>query len=288
VSAAATPRRAGVPVQGVGVGLRAPHYREFLARRPPVDWLEVHSENYFGDGGWDLHVLDELRADYPMSLHGVGLGLGSTSGWDEGHVGRLRRLVDRIEPALVSEHLCWAATDQQHFNDLLPLPLTEEALRLVCERVDALQAALAHRILLENVSSSLRYRCDAFAEAQFMREVAARTACGLLLDVNNLYVNQCNHGESARAAIAELSPDSVAELHLAGHLVTEDAVIDHHGDRVAAPVWELYRAALQRFGPRPTLIEWDTDIPQLEVLLEEATKARAVLEAFAGENRHEV
>jgi uncharacterized protein (UPF0276 family) len=267
----------------VGIGLRAPHYREFLARRPPVDWLEVHSENYFGDGGWDLHVLQALRADYPVSLHGVGLGLGSARGCDDRHVERLSRLVRRIEPALVSEHLCWSASVDQHFNDLLPLPLTEESLRLVCERTDALQTALAREVLVENVSSSLRYRADVYAEAQFLCELAARTGCGVLLDVNNLFVNQCNHGESALAAMTELNPGCVRELHLAGHRVTPDAVIDHHGDRVAEPVWALYRAALRRFGPCATLIEWDTDIPALDVLLEEAATARAACASVAEE-----
>ena len=272
-----------VSMRGVGIGLRAPHYREFLSRRPPVDWLEVHSENYFGDGGWDLHVLQELRADYPVSLHGVGLGLGSARRHDPQHLERLVRLVRRIEPTLVSEHLCWSATADQHFNDLLPLPLTEEALRVVCERTDALQTALGREVLVENVSSGLRYNADVYAEAQFLRELAARSGCGVLLDVNNLYVNQCNHGESALAAMAELNPRSVREIHLAGHLVTPDAVIVHHGDRVADPVWDLYRAALRRVGPCATLIEWDTDIPALDVLLEEATKARAAGASVAEE-----
>ena len=272
-------------LQGVGVGLRAPHYREFLSRRPAADWLEVHSENYFGDGGWDLHVLQELRKDYPVSLHGVGLGLGSARGYDERHVERLIRLAARIEPALISEHLCWSATADQHLNDLLPLPLTGEALRLVCERIDSLQTALGREVLVENVSSSLRYVSDVFAEAQFIREIASRTGCGVLLDVNNLFVNQCNHGESALAAMEQLSPGSVREIHLAGHLVTPDTVIDHHGDRVAEPVWELYRRALRRFGACATLIEWDTDIPALDVLLEEAAKARVACALVAEESR---
>ena len=270
-------------IHGVGIGLRAPHFREFLSYRPPVDWLEVHSENYFGDGGWDLHVLQQLRADYPISLHGVGVGLGSARGYDDQHVERLVRLVRRIEPALVSEHLCWSATADQHVNDLLPLALTDEALRLLCERVDALQTALGREVLVENVSSSLRYVSDVFAEAQFLHELAASTGCGILLDVNNLFVNQCNHGESALAAMAALRRGGVHEIHLAGHLVTPDAVIDHHGDRVAEPVWDLYRAALRCFGPCPTLIEWDTDIPALHVLLEEATKASAICAAVTEE-----
>jgi uncharacterized protein (UPF0276 family) len=262
---------------GVGVGLRAPHYRDFLERRPRVDWIEVHSENYFGNGGWDLHVLDTLRADYPVSLHGVGLGLGSARGFSRTHLERLRRLADRIDPALISEHLCWSAVADRHLNDLLPLPLTQEALELVCERVDKAQQALARSILLENVSAGLRYKADALGETQFLAEVARRTSCGVLLDVNNLYVNERNHAEDALAAMAALPPACVGEMHLAGHLVTEDTVIDHHGAHVAPPVWELYGAALRRFGAVSTLIEWDTDIPALEVLLDEADTARRII-----------
>jgi hypothetical protein len=254
---------------GAGIGLRACHTREFLTDRPPTDWLEVHSENYFCDGGWDLHVLETLRADYPISLHGVGLGLGSARGFDPNHRARLCRLAQRIEPALVSEHLCWGAVAER---------LTSTALTLVCERVDALQGALGRQVLLENVSTSLRFVADRMSETQFLAEAARRTGCAILLDVNNLYVNQCNHGEDALAALADLAPGTIAEIHLAGHLVTPDAVIDHHGDRVAEPVWRLYDAALQRFGPVSTLIEWDTDIPQLSVLLAEADRARCFLQ----------
>jgi hypothetical protein len=259
------------------VGLRACHAREFLADRPRADWLEVHSENYFGAGGWDLYVLETLSADYPLSLHGVGLGLGSAQGYDPDHVERLRRLVKRFQPALVSEHLCWSAVADRHLNDLLPMPLTLEAMALVCERVDALQTILGRQVLLENVSATLRYVVDAMSETQFLAAVARRTGCGILLDVNNLYVNQCNHGEDALAALDDLVPGSIGEIHLAGHLITPDAVIDHHGDRVAEPVWRLYEAALDRFGPVSTLIEWDTDIPALSVLLGEADRARDYL-----------
>lgn len=259
---------------GFGIGLRAQHYREFLERRPRVDWLEVHTENYLAPGGWDAHVLENLRRDYPVSLHGVGLGIGSARGFREEHLQRIRELVLRTEPALVSEHLCWGAVDDRHLNDLLPMPLTREALAMVCERVDLIQETLGRRILLENVSAYLRYRGDAMSEAEFLAEVATRTGCGILLDINNLYVNQCNHAEDAMAAIEAIPPHAVGEMHLAGHLVTPDAVIDHHGDRVARAVWDLYAKALERFGPVSTLIEWDTDIPALEVLLDEAHRAR--------------
>lgn len=183
------------PKLGVGVGLRAPHYREFLERRPQIGWLEVHTENYLDAGGWDAHVLQLLRRDYSISLHGVGLGIGSARGFSERHLARVREVVQRIEPALVSEHLCWGTVGDRHLNDLLPLPLTRAALDLVCERVECIQEALGRRILLENVSTYLRYREDAMSEAEFLAIVAARTGCGILLDVNNLYVNLRNHGE---------------------------------------------------------------------------------------------
>ncbi|WP_426110804.1 DUF692 family multinuclear iron-containing protein [Massilia sp. PWRC2] len=265
---------------GVGVGLRAPHYREFLqAPQRAVDWLEVHAENYLHLSGWDGHVLQRLRRDYPVSLHGVGLGLGSVHGFSSAHLERLRRLAGRIEPVLISEHLSWSALAEQQLCDLLPLPLARSAFDLLVCRIDQVQQALGRTILLENVSTYVRYHADAMSEAQFLAELARRTGCGVLLDLNNLYVNQCNHGEDALSAIAtlaRLAPGAVAEIHLAGHLVTPVALVDHHGAPVCAAVWELYGAALRAFGPTPTLIEWDTDIPALSVLLAEADKARAL------------
>ena len=269
-------RSQAFPTLGIGVGLRAPHYRAFLAQRPVVDWLEVHTENYVDAGGWDAHVLAQLRCHYPISLHGVGLGIGSANGFSDVHLQRVKDVVERIEPALISEHLCWGAVGDRHLNDLLPLPLTIEALDLVCQRVDQIQHFLGRRILLENVSTYVRYREDMMSESVFLAAVAARTGCGVLLDINNLYVNQCNHQEDALTAMQALAPHMVGEMHLAGHLVTADAVIDHHGARVADPVWALYERAVQRFGCVSTLIEWDTDIPALEVLLDEANRARTI------------
>jgi uncharacterized protein (UPF0276 family) len=266
------------PIQALaGVGLRAAHYRDFLARRPQVGWLEVHTENYLQPSGWDSHVLQTLRQDYPISLHGVGLGLGSAQGFSEAHLQRVRAVVERIEPALVSEHLCWGAVAQQQLNDLLPLALNGAALDLLCARVGRVQDVLKRPILLENVSTYLRFADDAMSEAQFLAELARRSGCGLLLDINNLYVNQCNHGEDALAAMQSIAPGSVGELHLGGHLLTPHAVIDHHGATVADPVWTLYAAALQRFGAIPTLVEWDTELPPLDILLGEADKAQAML-----------
>lgn len=273
---AAPHARARAP-RGVGVGLRHPHYGDFLRGVPPVDWIEVHSENYFGDGGLDLHVLDTVRRDLPVSLHGVGLGLGSAKAFDDTHLVKLQRLVERIEPVVVSEHLCWGAVPSRHFNDLLPMPLTAEALALMCERVSYVQHLLRRPILVENVSTYLRFRDDQYSESAFLAELARRTGCGVLLDVNNLYVNQCNHGEDASTAIDTLPREVVGEIHLAGHLVTEHAVIDDHGSRVVPAVWTLYEHALTRFGPTPTLIEWDTAIPPLSVLIGEADIARTTI-----------
>jgi uncharacterized protein (UPF0276 family) len=264
------------PLRGVGIGLRAPHYRQLLEERPPVGWLEIHTENYLARSGWDWHVLQSLRRDYPVSLHGVGLGLGSVHGFSEEHLERVRQLAAAIEPALVSEHLSWGALRDRQLNDLLPLRLDAAALSLVSARVERVQEVLKRRILVENVSTYLRFAGDAMSEAEFLAALARRTGCGILLDVNNLYVNQCNHGEDALAALDALDPGTVGELHLGGHLVTAHAVIDHHGDRIAPSVWALYRAALQRFGHLPALVEWDTDVPPLAVLLEEAAEARRI------------
>jgi uncharacterized protein (UPF0276 family) len=266
---------------GAGIGLRAAHYRSFLESTPAVDWLEVHSENFFGAGGFDLHVLEQVRARYPVSLHGVGLALGSRDDIPqarerfERHLHRLAQLVERMQPALVSEHACWGAHGVRHFNDLLPLPYTREALHWMNARVQYVQDRLKTRILVENVSSYLAHRDDEMTEMEWIAELARKSGCGVLLDVNNLYVNQANHGSDARHAIDALPPaGTVLEIHLAGHSVAGDTLVDDHGSRVAPEVWLLYDHALRRFGAVPTLIEWDTAVPGLDVLLEQAGEAR--------------
>lgn len=253
--------------------MRARHYGDFLGARPAIAWVEVHSENYFGAGGYDRHVLQRVRRDYAVSLHGVGLGLGSAEGFCASHLAKLADLAGWIEPTFVSEHLCWGASAARHLNDLLPLPCSGEALALVANRVELIQDALRRRILVENISMYIDPAGAEMPEGEFLAELARRTGCGVLLDVNNLYVNQHNLGRDALPQLQALH--CVAEIHLAGHLPRGELLIDHHGDRVADPVWRLYEAALERFGPVPTLIEWDTDIPPLEVLLEEAAKAAA-------------
>ena len=268
--------RVEAAARGVGIGLRASHYREFLDSHPRTDWLEVHSENYFGDGGYDLHVLEHVRSQYPVSLHGVALSLGSADGVRATHLAKLQRLVDRIEPALVSEHLCWAALGPRHFNDLLPLPFTREALEQVIAHVSRVQETLRRHILIENVSSYLQFRASEMSEFAFLAELAKRSGCGILLDVNNVFVNSVNHGFDPEQALLEIPREAVGEIHLAGHSAAGELLIDDHGSRVVPRVWDLYEAACRRFGPVPTLIEWDTSIPPLDVLLDEAAMAARI------------
>lgn len=239
----------------------------------------MHAENYFGAGGLDRHVLESVRLRYPVSLHGAGLSIGSAEGWSAAHLEKLATLVERVQPVFVSEHLCWGANADGHLNDLLPLPRTHEALELVAERVHRVQDRLRRRLLIENVSAYVTFPESEMGEGDFLAELARSTGCGLLLDVNNLHVNELNHCASARAQMEALRAESIVEIHLAGHAVTEHGVIDDHGDRVAAPVWRLFEEAIERFGPRPTLIEWDTNVPPLCVLLEEAGKANVRLES---------
>ncbi|KVD79160.1 hypothetical protein WI89_30570 [Burkholderia ubonensis] len=270
-----------------GVGLRFRHHRIVLDQRPAVAWFEVHTENYM-EGGVAPQYLDAIRRDYPLSLHGVGLSLGSADGLDARHLARVRAAVRRFEPALVSEHLSWSAVGGTYLADLLPLPMTDEALAVVCRHVDHVQAALGRRILIENPSTCLRYVQSTIPEWEFLSEMVRRTGCGLLCDVNNIYVSACNHGWDPQTYLAALPAAAIAEIHLAGYSVRQlengrTLRIDDHGSRVAAEVWSLYHDALRRFGEVPTLIEWDTDVPPLETLLREAARADSILEAI----RHE-
>lgn len=269
--------RAGLPTDAVGIGLRAPHHAALLERRPQLGFLEVHSENFFGAGGAALAWLERVRAAYPLSLHGVGLSLGSADALDERHLARLAALVRRFEPALVSEHLCWSSVDGRHANDLLPLPLSREALAHAVARVEQVQERLGRRILVENVSSYVRLGESEMPEWEFVAEVARRSGCGVLLDVSNIRVNAANHGFDAPRYIEAMVPASVEQIHLGGYEAEGERLIDTHGARVAGEAWDLYAAAIARFGPRPTLIEWDVDIPALDVLLEEAELARTAM-----------
>jgi uncharacterized protein len=270
-----------------GIGLRAPHVAEVQATRPLVAWLEVHAENYMG-GGPSLRSLDQIRRDYPISVHGVGLSLGSAAGLDERHLARLGRLVGRLEPSLVSEHLSWSVAGGAYLNHLLPLPYTEETLSVLGRNVMRAQEHLGRVILVENPSSYLRFGHSAIPEPEFLAELVARTGCGLLCDVNNVYVSAQNFGLDAKAYLDALPAAAVREVHLAGHAANDvdgrTILIDDHGAPVAAPVWTLYRHALGRFGPVPTLVEWDTALPSLDVLLREAWAADACLDAVRDPN----
>jgi hypothetical protein len=275
--------QAGPIPAAAGIGLRFPHHEHVTGTRPAVSWFEVHAENYFG-GGTVRQILERVRRDYPISLHGVGLSLGSAEGLDGTHLARLVGLVRAIEPGLVSEHLSWSVVGGNYLADLLPLPLTEEALEVVCRHVEQTQLALGRTILLENPSTYVQLAHTTIPEWEFLAAVVARTGCGLLCDVNNIVVSAANHGWDALAYLAALPVDAVGEIHLAGHALRQlpngrTLRIDDHGSRVAADVWALFEHALQRFGARPTLIEWDTDIPAFEVLREEAAQAQRRLAA---------
>ncbi len=270
---------AGAPA-AAGIGLRAPHVQEVITTRPPIAWLEVHAENYLG-GGPALQDLDQVRRDYPISLHGVGLSLGSADGLDSRHLKRLAALVGRVEPALVSEHLSWSVTGGVYLNHLLPLPYTDESLEIVRRHVDQAQVALGRQILVENPSSYLRFRHSPIPEPEFLAELVRRTGCGLLCDVNNIYVSAHNVGFDALAYVDALPPEFVREIHVAGHARNDAGgltiLIDDHGSRVSPEVWRLYAYAVARLGPVATLVEWDTDIPSLDVLLAEACVADGLL-----------
>lgn len=281
--------RSSIPARA-GIGLRFQHHQAIAEIRPDVPWLEVHTENYIG-GGKPLAYLESIRADYPISCHGVGLSLGSVDGLAATHLSRIVATVERIEPALMSEHLSWSVVDGDYLADLLPLPMTEEALEVVCRHVDQVQAVLRRRLLIENPSSYLRYRHSTIPEYEFLAAVAERTGCGILCDVNNIYVSACNHGWNPHRYIASLPVAAIGEIHLAGHSVRhldggQIIRIDDHSARVIPEVWALYDEALARFGPVPTLIEWDTNIPPLEILLDEAARATIALDRHAMRMSH--
>lgn len=270
-----------IPAQA-GIGLRAPHYQDILTQKPNIGWFEVHSENYFGKGGKPLEYLEKIRAEYPLSLHGVGLSLGSTDPLDQQHLEKLKGLVARFQPGLISEHVCWSSVNRQHLNDLIPLPYTEESLKRMMQKINRVQEILQQQILIENISSYLQYGHDTIPEYEFISTVAKQSGCGILLDVNNLYVNHINHGWNIQHYLQQIPVAFVKEIHLAGYteniLAQSRILIDTHNQKVSEPVWQLYEKALQRFKKIPTLIEWDKDIPALELLLQEAQKAQSFME----------
>ena len=280
-------------IHGFGLGLRTEHYADFGQHgqhgqhgQPGVDWLEIISDNYLVPGGKPLHHLDRLRAEWPMVMHGVSLSIGGTDALDLAYLKQLRALADRVQPGWVSDHLCWTGVSGRNLHDLLPLPLTETALRHVTERVARAQDALGRRLVLENVSSYVRFADEDMAEHEFLAELARRADCQLLLDVNNVYVSSVNHGFDAQAYIDALPADRVVQFHLAGHATDPEnlgLLIDTHDAPVCAAVWDLYAYTLRRIGFRPTMIERDDHIPALPELLAELAVARGIAARVAAE-----
>lgn len=260
---------------GHGVGLRSRHYERFLTEVPAVDWVEAISENHFAPGGRPNAVLEKVRRDFPVVLHGVSLAVGSVDPLDAAGLRKLRALVDRIQPAYVSDHLCWGRHQGRYAHDLLPLPYTEEALRLVVDRVRTVQDVLRRQILLENVSSYVQFRESTMSEWEFVARVADDADCGILLDLNNVYVSARNHGFDPLEYVLGIPRERVGQFHLAGHTDKGTYLLDDHGSEVPDPVWALYRAAVGRFGRVPALVEWDDDVPALETVIAESEKARA-------------
>ena len=265
-----------VPDLGHGVGLRREHFERVLEAPTRVDWFEVISENFMVKGGRPLHVLERVRRDYPVVLHGVSLSIGTTDPLDCDYLDRLRELASRVEPAWVSDHLCWTGVGGHNAHDLLPLPYTEEALDHVVARVAAVQERLGRRIALENVSTYLSFRGSTLPEWEFLSEVAVRADCGILLDVNNVYVSAANHGFDPRVYLEAIPHDRVWQVHLAGHTDHGSHLLDTHSRRVCDEVWELYRFASRSLGRVASLVEWDEQIPEWDVLQAESLRAREI------------
>ncbi|MCA0994324.1 DUF692 domain-containing protein [Alloyangia pacifica] len=264
-----------------GIGFKSQHFDD-LARPGAVSWLEIHAENYMVDGGPRLAMLDDLRARFPISVHGVGLSIGGAEPLDRAHLARLRRLIDRVRPAQFSEHLAWSTHEGTYFSDLLPLPYTEATLARVAAHVEEVQQSLGLRMLLENPSSYAVFAESTMSETDFLAQIARRTGCGLLLDINNVFISASNLGTSAAAYLADYPVEEVGEIHLAGYAEEDDGqgaplLIDTHGAPVADPVWALYADVIARIGPRPTLIEWDNDVPDFATLETEAARASQVM-----------
>ena len=261
---------------GFGLGLRTQHYSDFLDAPQPVDWLEVISDNYMVDGGKPLAILDRIRADYPMAMHGVSLSIGAINGLDTDYLGRLKALEQRIEPMWVSDHLCWTGAHARKLHDLMPLPFTQEALQVVERNVHQAQEALQRPLVLENVSSYVEFTTSEMTEWEFLTEICQATGCKLLLDINNIYVSAFNHGFSPSDFISGVPVDSVIQFHLAGHQDNGNHLIDTHDHAVCDGVWGLYQQALKHFGDVATMIERDDKIPPLPELLAELDTARAL------------
>jgi uncharacterized protein len=266
---------------GSGVGLRPAHYPFVLENRPRVDWFEVVSENFIDTEGRPIHVLEKIRKDYPVALHGVSLSIGSTDPPNEDYIRNLKKLIDRIDPVFVSDHLCWTGVDGKNTHDLLPLPQTEEAIAHVVGRVQRVQEILERRFILENPSTYIRYSESEMPEWEFLSEVAQQADCGILLDVNNVFVNAFNHGFDPAKYLLSVPKDRVAYIHLAGHTDMGEFYFDTHDSEIIEPVWKLYEKATEIFGPVSSLVEWDAKIPEFQKLQSEADRARNIAKKYA-------
>lgn len=276
-------RLPSLPLASAGVGLKAQHYRDILETRPSVGFFEIHAENYMGAGGPPHRYLTAIRALYPLTLHGVGLSIGGERPLDGAHLQRLKQLIDRYDPWFFSEHLAWSSHDRGYLSDLLPLPYTGEALARIVDHIDQVQTVLGRAILLENPARYLAFTETTEAEGAFIADIVKRTGCGLLLDVNNLYVSARNLGEGVEMALEAFPLQYVRQIHLAGHAPAADGLlIDAHDRPVAAAVWALYAQVIDRIGPVPTLIEWDADVPSWQTLHAEAIRATVILETAIG------
>lgn len=270
-----------IPAQA-GVGLKPQHYDSIIDAQPQVAWFEIHPENYFAKGGLSHRALSRIREDYPLSMHGVGMSLGSEDGLDKNHLTQIKSLLDRYHPALFSEHLSWSRYQQYYSNDLLPIPYTNEALAVFKDNVNTAQDMLNRQILIENPSSYFMLQNNDYTEWDFLVTLCRQTGAGILLDINNIYVSAINHGFNAQQYIESIPAELVGEIHLAGHAEEEHSfgqlLIDDHGSEVKDTVWELYTQVIESIGPRPTLIEWDTNIPDWEILIQEARQAELILQ----------
>jgi uncharacterized protein len=279
--------RIGFPAIGYGVGLRRQHYSEVLEKRQRVDWFEVITENFMAEGGRPLEVLERVRRDYPIVMHGVSLSIGSTDPLRRDYLARLKELAHRFEPAWISDHLCWTGVGGRNLHDLLPLPYTEEVAKYVAARICEVQDLLGRRILIENVSSYMTFSQSHLGESEFLSMVSEKADCGILLDINNAFVNAFNHDFDPYDYIDSVPPHRVVQFHLAGHQDCGAYLLDSHDHPIVEPVWRLYEHAVKRFGPIPTLIEWDDDIPEFcelnHIAAEARRRATTVLEEPAGE-----
>lgn len=273
-----------------GLGFKPEHFRDIMAEPGVIGFFEIHAENYMGDGGAPHAMLAALRADHALSIHGVGLSIGGAGKLNADHLTRLRKLIDRYQPESFSEHLAWSSHGAAWLNDLLPLPYTQQTLTTICAHIDQVQDRLGCRMLLENPATYVTFMQSTWSETDFLTEITRRTGCGLLLDINNVFVSATNHRFDARAYLAAFPLAAVGEIHLAGHdteeLPSGPLLIDSHGAPVADPVWALYAEVLGQIGPVPTLIEWDTDVPGYPVLLAEAAHAQAVLQSVKPGQSH--